>query len=151
MPLTFILSVGLDRALLENRSLVLHSAGYMVVSAYSLKEAVDRFLGGDFDLVILCHSIPRKDRDHLACLIRASGSRIPVVCISGNPGQSDPFADTTIEDVPHKLLVGTRAVLLKSKNTWTVSPRGNHEATAPRIVFDSQQPLEKAAAKKKSK
>src|ERR1022692_269369 len=91
MLLTFILSVGLDSALLGNRSLVLHSAGYMVVSTYSLKEAVDRFLGGDFDLVILCHSIPRKDRNHLACLIRASGSAHPRNLHFWKPGSIRSF------------------------------------------------------------
>ena len=62
MSLTIVLSIGFDPSLLETRSLVLQSAGYMVESASSLKEAVNRFQSGDFDLVLLCRSVPRKDR-----------------------------------------------------------------------------------------
>jgi CheY-like chemotaxis protein len=77
MSLTLALSVGLDSLVIAARIELLLSEGYIVVSAFSLKEAVDRFLTGDFDLVLLDNSLPAKDRDRLTCLIRASGSRIP--------------------------------------------------------------------------
>ena len=83
MALTLVLSVGLDTELLSTRNFVLHSAGYIVIAAFSPKEAVDRLRDGDFDLVLLCQSIPTKEKDHLALWIRASGSRIPVISISG--------------------------------------------------------------------
>ena len=50
MPLGVALAVGLDPSLLRTRSQVLQSAGYIVVSASSVKEAVDYFQAGDFDL-----------------------------------------------------------------------------------------------------
>jgi hypothetical protein len=65
MALTLILSIGQDAELLSIRNFVLQSAGYFVVPAYSLKEAADHFAGGDFDLVLLCQSIPIKDKDRL--------------------------------------------------------------------------------------
>ena len=117
MSLTIVLSIGFDPSLLETRSLVLQSAGYMVESASSLKEAVNRFQSGDFDLVLLCHSVPRKDRDHLTSLIRASGSRIPIVSIAGNLGERDAFANATLEDGPNNLLAGIRDVLVKAEKT----------------------------------
>jgi CheY-like chemotaxis protein len=86
MQIVVILAVGFDPSLMRTRSLVLQSAGYIVESASSLKEAVTRFRGGDFDLVLLCHSIPMKDRDQLTCLIRATGSLTPVVSIARNLG-----------------------------------------------------------------
>jgi CheY-like chemotaxis protein len=118
MSLTIVLSIGFDPSLLEIRSLVLQSAGYMVESASSLKEAVNRFQSGDFDLVLLCRSVPRRDRDHL---IRASGSRIPIVSIAGNLGERDAFANATLEDGPNNLLAGIRDVLVKAEKTpaWT--------------------------------
>jgi len=67
-----VLAVGFDSSLMRTRSLLLQSAGYIVESASSLKDAVARLHAGDFDLVLLCHSIPMKDRDHLTCLIRAT-------------------------------------------------------------------------------
>lgn len=114
MPLTLVLSVSLDAALLSTRNLVLQSAGYTVVAAFSIKEAVDCFLGGDFDLVLLCQSIPTKDKDRLTCCIRASGSRIPVVSVSGKLFQHDAFADATVENEPEALLLGLTEVLVKS-------------------------------------
>jgi DNA-binding response OmpR family regulator len=73
MPTIVILVVGSDQSLLGTQRLILQSAGYSVVSTPSIIEAINRFLSGDFDLVILGHCIPTKDRDRLTCLIRASG------------------------------------------------------------------------------
>jgi CheY-like chemotaxis protein len=122
MPLTIVLSVGPDASLLETRNIVLHSAGYLVESASSVNEAAHRFLAGDFDLVILCHSVPTRERERLTCLIRASGSRTPIISISGNLRQCDAFATATIEDGPN-FLIGVRAVLNKAAGAWSVLPR----------------------------
>jgi CheY-like chemotaxis protein len=122
MPLTIVLSVGFDPSLMRTRGLVLESAGYLVESASTLKEAADRFQSGDFDLVLLCHSVPRKDRDRLTSLIRASGSRTPIVSITGNLGECDAFANATLEDGPNKFLSGIREVLIKAAKmpgAWT--------------------------------
>jgi hypothetical protein len=50
-----ILAIGFDLSLMTTRDLVLQSAGYAVVEASSLKEAVDHFKSGDLDMVLLCH------------------------------------------------------------------------------------------------
>jgi DNA-binding response OmpR family regulator len=130
MPLTIILHVGEDPLLLESRTIILRSAGYVVESVRSLKQAADHFLAGDFDLVILCHSIPSKDRDRLTCWIRASGSHTPVCSISDNPGQWDEFADANLERDPKKLLAGIKAVLGKAPRGLSRSamPDGNGDA-----------------------
>lgn len=112
--LTVILAVGSDAALLRARTSVLQSAGYLVQSTTSIKEAVECFRNGDFDLVILCHSIPTKDRERLTCLLRASGSGIPVVSVSGKISECDAFANVTLEDGPNKFLIGISDVLLKT-------------------------------------
>jgi CheY-like chemotaxis protein len=126
MQLTIVLAVGTDPSLLKTRSLVLQSAGYMVESASSLKEAVDRFQSGDFALVLLCHSVPRKDRDRLTSVIRASGSRTPIVSIAGNLGECDAFATATLEDGPSNFLARIRDVLAKAeKAPALVAKSGN--------------------------
>jgi DNA-binding response OmpR family regulator len=119
MPLTLVLSVGLDVSLLETRNMMLQSAGYTVESALSVRAAAHRFLAGDFDLVMLCHSILAKERDRITCLIRATGSRTPVVFISGVAGQCDAFATATLEDGPDKFVLGVSEVLLRAARAWS--------------------------------
>jgi hypothetical protein len=57
-----ILSAGLDSSLLWKRALLLKSAGHIVVSSSSLKQAVDRVGAINPDLILLCHSIPSSSR-----------------------------------------------------------------------------------------
>lgn len=132
MALTDILSVGLDPELLGTRNLVLQSAGYTVVSANSIKEALDRFRAGDFDLVLLCQSIPRNERDRLSLWIRASGSRTPVVSISGKLCERDGFANATVPSDPAALLWGIRKVLINTAMhaARTVTPRDRQGVAA---------------------
>ena len=64
MPLTVVLAVGLDPSLLANRGSVWQSAGYLVTSIGSIKEAIPHIRGGCFDLVLLAvpsRSIAGKD------------------------------------------------------------------------------------------
>jgi CheY-like chemotaxis protein len=101
---TLILSVGRDAALLSTRDLLLQSAGYIVESSCSIEEATDRFRTGDFDLVILCHSIPERERQRLVQVIRDYGSATPVVFVSPYSGNPDRFSDLSIDNCPGDLL-----------------------------------------------
>jgi CheY-like chemotaxis protein len=113
----------------------LQSEGYIVVSALSVKEAVDIFLTGSFDIVLLDNSLPIKDRDRLTCLIRASGSRIPVVSVAPEYSHADYFADAMLESDPNKLLMGIRRVLLKtakmSADAFKTEDKGHGPKAAP--------------------
>lgn len=113
MPHILVLAIGRDPLLLETRSQVLQGAGYTVVPELSLKKAVARFSEGDFDLVLLCHSIPAKDRELLTQLLREHTSRTPIVSVSSNLSAFDSFADATVESDPKELLVGLRELLVK--------------------------------------
>jgi len=112
-----VLAVGFEPSLMTARMLVLQSAGYVIVRGSSLKETVDHLHSGDFDLVLLCHSVPATDRERLTSLIRASGSRIPIVSIAGRLGECDAFANATLEDGPNKFLAGIREVIIKALKT----------------------------------
>ena len=114
MSTTVILAVGLDAQLLHTRRMLLQSAKYIVATALSIKEAFHLFVNGDFDLVMLCHTIPEKDRDGLICMIRASGSRTPVITILTLAGERDFFADATLETDPPKFLDGIRELLAEA-------------------------------------
>jgi two-component system response regulator CpxR len=122
-----ILNAGQDPTLLETRSIILRAAGYIVESASSVKQAVTRFLAGSFDGVILCQSIPVKDRERLTCLIRASGSLTPVVAVSERSSHCDSFVDVAIEQDPKKLLRGIGEVFVKlaTISTRTATPKDN--------------------------
>jgi DNA-binding response OmpR family regulator len=113
VPAKLILTVGLDTSLLSARNVILQSAGYTTVSAFSIQDAASSFLSGDFDLVVLDDSLPAKDSDRLTSLIRASGSRIPVIAVASQDSPLKSFADTTVEADPIKFRVGVRKVLLR--------------------------------------
>ena len=117
MPHTLVLAVGRDSVLLETRCQVLQAAGYTVVPERSLKKAVARFREGDFDLVLLCHSIPAQDRERLTRLLREHTSRTPIVSVSCSLSGLDSFADATIGNDPRELILGLRELLVKKTAT----------------------------------
>ena len=83
MPITMVLAIGLDATFLELQNHALKAAGYFVSSAQSVDAAMDEFHEGDFDLVVIAESVDAMRRDRLTALIRATGSRVPVVNVSG--------------------------------------------------------------------
>ena len=128
MPHILVLAVGRDRLLLETRSRVLQAAGYTVIPELSLKKAVSRSRDEDFDVVLLCHSIPADDRERLVRLIREHTSRKPIVSIATTLGQRDLFADATIESDPDELLNGLHDVLRKKpREEDTLSPMDRNQ------------------------
>ena len=132
MALTLILSVGLDSDLLGSRNLVLQSAGYTVVSAHSVKEAVQRFQAGDFDLVLLCQSISMLEKERLTSWIRASGSRIPVVCVSGKLLDGYACSSGTVGSNPEALLAGIKEALTEAATHGPLKAiRNEPEAASP--------------------
>jgi len=60
-----ILSVSYDSALLATRQMLLEQKGYYVKSALGFTEAVEDCQNEGFDLFVLGHSIPEKDKLHL--------------------------------------------------------------------------------------
>jgi CheY-like chemotaxis protein len=111
MSIAVVLAIGMDSWVLEAQRKAWRSAGYFVTSAGSIGEAIDDFQGGDFDLVLMSHSIPAQSRERLASLIRASGSRVPVVCVANSAGEGDTFADATIKNEPSNLLQSIKELL----------------------------------------
>jgi hypothetical protein len=104
MPIAVILSIGVDLSLSGGHSQAWQSAGYCVTPAESIRDAIDHIRYGDFDLVLLGDSIRIGDRERLAFLIRALGSRVPVVCITDSPSDCAAFADATVNHEPTRLL-----------------------------------------------
>ncbi len=129
MPLIVVLGVGLERSLLTPENVDWKSAGFVLTPTWSIQGAIDLFRNGDFDLVILGHSIQAESRERLAYLIRASGSGIPVVCIADSSTGRDAFADATITSDPSELLeVAGRLLALRAR-----MPAMNQAHTAIRV------------------
>jgi DNA-binding NtrC family response regulator len=98
------LSVGRDPLLLQTRGQVLLSDGYTVSSTLSVDQALQQFVTGDFDLVILCHSIPLRERERLADAIHKHSPNTPVVVVAAGYGSKDRAADAVIDNEPATLL-----------------------------------------------
>src|SRR5215510_7668784 len=73
-----ILSVSYDHSLLMTREMLLRDAGFGVTSAKSLPAALDFCRKNRFDLVIVGHSIPRKDKQEMLQTIK-SLALVPVL------------------------------------------------------------------------
>lgn len=117
MHQTVVLAVGLDLSLSTRHSTDWESAGYVVTSAASIREAIVHFRDGDFDLVLLGNGIPPDSRERLTFLIRQSGSRIPVIYMTNSFTETDSFADATIRNEPINLLRGIEEIMCNRSNT----------------------------------
>jgi len=75
-----ILSVSYDQALLATRKMLLEHRGYDVTSALGFSDAVEQCQDSRFDLFILGHSIPEKDKLNLIKTFR-SNCAAPIVSL----------------------------------------------------------------------
>ena len=75
-----ILSVSYDPTLLRTREMLLQSRGYEVVSAEGFAEAVES-CEGEFDLIVIGHSIPHKDKRAIVAELRRHGCVAPIVSL----------------------------------------------------------------------
>jgi DNA-binding response OmpR family regulator len=98
------LAVGPDPLLLETRGQVPRNAGYTVVSALSVEQALQSFVSVDFDIIILCHSIPVRERERLTYAIRRHSPNTRVVVIAGRLSALDSFSDAALDNDPEILL-----------------------------------------------
>jgi DNA-binding response OmpR family regulator len=108
MFFTVALAVGLDSSLVAGQSSAWQSAGYFVTPVKSIREAIVHLREGDFDLVLLGHSISPDSRERFTLLIRESGSRTPVISLTDSPKTHDSFADLTIGNESANLLKSIR-------------------------------------------
>ena len=110
----FLLSVGTDRTLLDLRTSVLRQAGYSVERATTADEAYRLIASQDFDVVILCHSLPEKDRQRLILSINAAKprTRVMVVDSSAYRAKSELADDSMYNlDGPEQLLAHVARML----------------------------------------
>lgn len=95
-----ILSVSYDSSLLKTRQLILEQEGHQVVSALGFTDALQQCESSkDFDLFILGHSIPHRDKEALITAFRVQ-CPAPVVALKTAYEQSVTSADFEVEPEP---------------------------------------------------
>jgi DNA-binding NtrC family response regulator len=100
---TRILSVGHDHHLLALRTLVLERAGFEVIEAFCVSDALRLAQSDAVDLVLMCHTIPRAEQKLLLAGIRNRRRLMPVLSVIAHDFVMP--ADSAAPSVPPQLLV----------------------------------------------
>jgi CheY-like chemotaxis protein len=124
MPLMLVLAVGVESSLPASQRSAWQSAGCHVTCAGTIREAIAQIRDGDFDVILLDDSLPLESRERLTFLIRASGSQVPVGCITDSSASHHSVANATTRNEPHHLLHAIEELLAKeAKADAVVQPR----------------------------
>ncbi len=98
-----ILSVSYHETLLQTRQSVLESEGHDVVSAQGFVQGLEQCNQGGFDLFILGHSIPHKDKQRLVEAFHSTGSA-PVISLLRNCEAPVDSADFHVHPDPDEIV-----------------------------------------------
>lgn len=111
-----ILSVSYDEPLLLTRGLLLEREGYKVTSAVGFNPALSQCQKGGFDLFVLGHSIPQRDKLELIHCFRKH-SEAPVLSLqrTGEPVVDKADYHVLPED-PREFLATVARILLRRSN-----------------------------------
>src|SRR5258706_4831762 len=74
-----LLSISDNRVLLQTRHLILQQAGFDVVSVADMQELTSALAQGEFDVFILGHSLPSKEKLRVYHLVRGHSQDTPVL------------------------------------------------------------------------
>lgn len=107
-----ILSISYDGPLLVTRQMLLQAYGYDVTSAEGFAEALEHCDGeSKFDLVIMGHSIPSKDKRQIISQIRKS-QNVPVLALlrAGEPPLGEASESVEPND-PRQLVAAVQRLI----------------------------------------
>lgn len=114
-----ILSVSPHSATQITRNLILERAGYKVIAAGDLKEALQLFEQRDVDAVLLADSMSAEYREKLGASLKRLKPAVPIVmlCKMGDPRTLRQIADEQVEsgDGPQSLLDGLARALKRDQ------------------------------------
>jgi len=107
-----ILSISYDASLLWTRQLMLQQMGYQVVSAEGFVAALEACEAPmvNFDLAILGHSIPAKDKERIISHFRQH-CKAPILALLRPHEGAMQNADRSIDPEPEKLIAAVREIL----------------------------------------
>lgn len=121
VPMLTVFQAGEDRMLLETRRRVLESIGLTVVTAHGGAETLQRIAQLQFDLAILCHSLPVHQRLQIAATLRKANPTSPILLVGRGPagqkidGHSD--IDAVVDPDPERLTETLRRLLHLKQQT----------------------------------
>ena len=108
-----ILSISYDLTLLRTREMMLSQAGYEAVSAEGFTAALEH-CSGTFDLIILGHSIPQKDKRVIVAELHDRGCDAPLLSLLRTGEQPIPEATVGVDPSnPQQLLDAVDSILRK--------------------------------------
>lgn len=113
-----ILSAGRDPVLLKSRNATLIAHGYQVAAATDSYEVIDKLLNGDFDLVLLCHTISGDDCCRLARIIQSHTPSTPLVLISKGGSQEPGLEPGAVRCHPDHMLATLHESLARHSGSW---------------------------------
>jgi CheY-like chemotaxis protein len=105
-----ILSISYDELLLHTRQAILEQEGFEVRSAWGFAEALEACQGhDDFDVVVMGHSMPQRDKTELVKALRTKCDA-PLVSIYRQGDSAMPEADYSVNahEGPMALLEAVR-------------------------------------------
>ncbi len=112
-----ILSISYEATLLKTRQHMLEQKGYSVVSAEGFTEAMEYCHAGDFDLVVIGHSIPHKDKEAIFKEVQQTCAA-PVIALSrGSELPLKGAVDTVDPMDPKRFLDAVDRVFASKKNS----------------------------------
>jgi DNA-binding NtrC family response regulator len=109
---TRILSVGHDQHLLSLRSMVLETAGFEVIEAYSVSDALRLAQSDAVDLVLLCHTVPRSEQQRVLSAIRQRRRLMPVLSVIAHDFVMPAEGCASAPAAPQQLLDALRQAAL---------------------------------------
>lgn len=85
-----VLSASRDTNLLKTRNEALSRNGCVVTSALSSSDLVNRFFEGDYDLMVVCHTIPVEERQRLLRLAKHYRPSLVVIMVNDHAAFHHP-------------------------------------------------------------
>src|SRR5579871_2388508 len=96
-----VLSVSYDLPLLQTRHFLLERGGFDVVSAWGFSDSMEALSNHHFDLFVLGHSIPQKDKSKLIAAARThTECKVLSIRRHGDLPPADADASVDADDGP---------------------------------------------------
>jgi DNA-binding response OmpR family regulator len=111
MAVPHLLSVGYDKSLMHSRALVLRQAGFIVDLAFNLKGALALVKADSIDLLILCHTVSKKEQRQMIAAVRAQRKLLPIVCVNALDRDVSPQGCINTRNDPVELLDAVRRAI----------------------------------------
>lgn len=99
-----VLSISYDGTLLKTRHDMLQQKGYAVTSAEGFNNAMEHCRSGEFDLVVIGHSIPHQDKEALFNTVQESCAAPVIALARGSEPELKGAVDTLDPMDPHRFL-----------------------------------------------